>query len=82
MTDKQFIDSLDDIQSFNGDKERQVEAVYNDLFKDRFNKLKISNPFKCEWNLFLGPSLSKDHLEGKWSLYGGSNVYDIYINRG
>ena len=48
MTDKQFIDSLDDIQSFNGDKERQVEAVYNDLFKDRFNKIKISNPFKCD----------------------------------
>ena len=48
MTDRKLIDSLREINSFNGDKERQVEAVYNNLFKDSFEEIKISNPFKCD----------------------------------
>ena len=48
MTDKKLISSLREIYSFNGDKERQVEAIYNNLFKDNFEGIRISNPFKCD----------------------------------
>ncbi len=48
MTSKRFVNSLHEIETFTGDKERQVEAVYNNLFKNSFKNVKISNPFKCD----------------------------------
>lgn len=48
MKDKKLISSLREINTFSGDKERQVESVYNNLFKDSFEGIRISNPFKCD----------------------------------
>ena len=48
MKDKKLISGLREIITFSGDKERQVEAIYNTLFKDSFEGIRISNPFKCD----------------------------------
>ena len=47
MTNRKFIEALTAIPNFKGDKERQVEYVYNDMLKDAFPGISISNPFKC-----------------------------------
>ena len=47
MTNRKFIEALTAIPNFKGDKERQVEHAYNDMLKDAFPGISISNPFKC-----------------------------------
>lgn len=48
MTSKKFVESLAKIPSMSGDKERQVEQTYNDIFKTEFPGITISNPYKCD----------------------------------
>ena len=48
MTNKQFKERLALVPTFKGDKERQVEAAYNEMLKEAFPSIAISNPFKCD----------------------------------
>lgn len=48
MTNNQFITTLSNIFNYQGDKERQVEAAYNQMFEKSFPGIQISNPYKCD----------------------------------
>ena len=48
MKNSKFINTLNSIVNFSGDKERQVEFAYNEMFKTYFSDISISNPYKCD----------------------------------
>ena len=48
MTNNQFITTLSNVFNYSGDKERQVEAAFNQMFQKFFPGIQISNPFKCD----------------------------------